>query len=320
MLRLIFLVLLSLQARVSSNTKYSSLEGDPTHQALMQPTVRTEILPTLKQLILSNSRTIPRSVWIPKCIKPSILPDTLQRMKEINLNWTFHLQDCNEQEAFMNTYYANTSILAAFNLINPILRSPKTDIYRFSILYAMGGMYLDYDAHVMIPLDSFILHNDSLLLSQQRGQAYSNLYNESHYLSTTGMISTDVFPLFNTLVQWMIVSKPRNPIILRALENLVDLIKREYIKSSAIIYQMKDDLLMQIFLTVGPMMFTATCREIFLSDNITTIEEKASVRFYKKAEFKEIGAVHQMTRTYATVIKTRANNNEKTVFLTKYAD
>jgi len=289
---------------------------DPTLQSLLLAVVRDELLPSLDTLT-DKSRNIPRSVWIPKCIKPPQLPETLLKMKELNPDWKFHLQDCNQQEEFMSKYFANTSVLAAYNLINPILRSPRTDIYRFSVLYTFGGVYMDYDAHVIFPLDSFIYNNDSLLLSHQRGAAYSNLYNESYHLSKTGVISTEVFPLFNTLVQWMIVSKPRNKIILRTLENLIELVRLEYKKQSALIDEMKDSLMMQIFLVVGPMMFTATVREVLLNESILSKDDKA-MRVYKKAEFQEVGAHHLMTRTYAAVIKARANSNEETKFLTKY--
>lgn len=43
-------------------------------------------------------------------------------------------------------FYPNTSLLWAYNMINPRARIATADIWRYAALYALGGFYLDDDA------------------------------------------------------------------------------------------------------------------------------------------------------------------------------
>lgn len=62
--------------------------------------------------------------------------------------------DDKDIDVFMKTYYANSSLLWAYELINDKARIAASDIWRYCALYAFGGIYLDDDAFLKEPLDS----------------------------------------------------------------------------------------------------------------------------------------------------------------------
>ena len=48
----------------------------------------------------------------------------------------------------MGDVFFNTSVLWAYNLINPELGAAKADIWRMAVLWKYGGVYIDADATV----------------------------------------------------------------------------------------------------------------------------------------------------------------------------
>ena len=56
----------------------------------------------------------------------------------------------------MNTTFRDTSILWAYNAINPLVGAARADIWRYCVLYTFGGLYLDDDSDIKVPLDNVI--------------------------------------------------------------------------------------------------------------------------------------------------------------------
>lgn len=54
----------------------------------------------------------------------------------------------------MNTTFANTGINWAYNVINPLIGAARADIWRYCVLYLHGGLYLDDDSDIKVPLDN----------------------------------------------------------------------------------------------------------------------------------------------------------------------
>ena len=73
--------------------------------------------------------------------------------KWMSKDWKIHYFGQIESDNFMNKYYNNTSILWAYNLINPQERISQADIWRYAILYAFGGFYIDDDAFINSNID-----------------------------------------------------------------------------------------------------------------------------------------------------------------------
>jgi mannosyltransferase OCH1-like enzyme len=212
---------------------------------------------------------------------------------------------------------------------------PRSDIWRLAVLYLRGGVYIDTDAYLNSNLDDVVLANDSLVLSFE-DVAYSNMYNSWYHLSDLADVSVSSHPCVNhsdtftaasttgaapychrleyfpsvgqsfekptrrssevILVQWMMIAKPGHPFLLRALENIVELIRLEFHCNSAVNGSLipEDFPMQRLFLVTGPWVFTATIRELIRKDPANLNQLRIANNYY----FRDAGAKHEQKRTY----------------------
>lgn len=88
---------------------------------------------------------IPRFIWIAVKDRSDPLPNHLHTTFQRNKNWRVYVCDNACKDHFIATIFVNTSIAWAYNLINPLVGAAKADIWRYSVLYLFGGLYLDDD-------------------------------------------------------------------------------------------------------------------------------------------------------------------------------
>jgi Glycosyltransferase sugar-binding region containing DXD motif len=88
---------------------------------------------------------IPRYIWIAVKDRSDSLPNHLYTTFQRNPNWRIYVCDNACKDHFMTIVFADTSTLWAYNLINPLVGAAKADIWRYSVLYLFGGLYLDDD-------------------------------------------------------------------------------------------------------------------------------------------------------------------------------
>ncbi len=96
---------------------------------------------------------IPRKIWIAIKDRNDPLPPHLKEFIDRNAQWEVVLCDNQCKDEFMEKLFAGTSILWAYSMINPLVYAAKADIWRYSVLYTFGGMYLDDDSDIKVPLD-----------------------------------------------------------------------------------------------------------------------------------------------------------------------
>lgn len=109
-------------------------------------------LPELKTEV-NYTKHIPRRIWIAVKDRNDQLPGHLKSFFERNPKWKINVCDNICKDKFMSATYAGTSVLWAYNLINPLVGAAKADIWRYAVLYAFGGVYLDDDSDIRTPLD-----------------------------------------------------------------------------------------------------------------------------------------------------------------------
>ena len=115
------------------------------------------------------SPKIPRIIWITMKRVPQITPNNLKQIQAINRNWTMIIVDDANRDKFMDTVFANTSVLWAFKLINSRIGAVKADIWRYCILYVVGGVYLDSDSYFSGSLDKYIMPQDRFIFGTENG-------------------------------------------------------------------------------------------------------------------------------------------------------
>jgi len=94
---------------------------------------------------------IPHNLWIAfREVPPKrSMPKNIRHIIEIAKVecWAVNLIDGDlAEDTFMKTYFANSSIYWAYNLISPAAIVSKVDIWRYCVLYLFGGFYLDDDS------------------------------------------------------------------------------------------------------------------------------------------------------------------------------
>ena len=132
-----------------------------------------------EQAFVQNIQGIPKKMWVARRRRPrqeSEMPEHIQKMfaRARNDGWEASVQSNEDQLAFMEEHYPNTSTLWAFKIINPRLGVVGCDIWRVALLYAVGGFYLDDDSYIESSLNSIIGQNDTLIVTAEK-----NLYRET---------------------------------------------------------------------------------------------------------------------------------------------
>lgn len=125
--------------------------------------VTPKSLPPIKEMMFSKSEgmKIPRHMWMAfKNVPPRTeMKGYLLQMIRKNeaRNWTMHLEDNDAKLKFMETYYANTSLLWAYKAIHPHVGNSAADIWRYGVLWMLGGMYMDDDSYLESSFDE-VMH------------------------------------------------------------------------------------------------------------------------------------------------------------------
>jgi mannosyltransferase OCH1-like enzyme len=101
----------------------------------------------------SYSKQIPRRLWVAVKDRNDPLPGHLKELFERNPLWEVNICDNACKDTFMDGLFFNTSVSAVYNIINPLVGAARADVWRYSVLYVYGGVYLDDDSYIGVPLD-----------------------------------------------------------------------------------------------------------------------------------------------------------------------
>lgn len=220
---------------------------------------------------------IPRHIWISMSSVPKSRQQyTLHVQKLIEReephNWTIHLVSNEDQLKFMEDHYANTSTLWAFKQISPFIGVAASDLWRYSLLYVYGGIYLDDDSVLERDLDEVIEPENELILSQEPGHYHSTCYHEHFYLKDETMASyynvslntvTDIND-GKTILTWAILASPRHVYMKEVMHSIVELIKLEYLRQTVVTVNFWEPKWKLVMCVTGPAMFTASIRKAYL--------------------------------------------------------
>jgi hypothetical protein len=157
-----------------------------------------------------------------------------------NTHWKLHFCGNEEKDRFMEITFSNTSLLWAYNILNPAIGTAKAEIWRLAVLYYYGGMYLDDDANIATPLDNIIQPEDKFIVGKEGYNWTDNCYTDDYPLSNAslnlrfGKLNQQEFFNNRYFFNWALFSMPGNPLVYRILEHVIALIKYEYLGESKI--------------------------------------------------------------------------------------
>lgn len=261
-------------------------------------------------------RKIPRHVWISmKTVPPAHeLPPHIRRLmaRESKNNWTVHLEDNAAQAQFMQRHFANTSTLWAFSQISPRIGNAASDIWRYSLLLLWGGVYLDDDSYIEASFESMVQPNDSIILTKEPNAYSDECYRDSFHMSDASLVRR--FPVKNrvqdinggrTLVSWAVFAAPRHPFIVKTLSNIVELIRLEYLRQSALKLRYYDHKWKVVMCTTGPTVLTVSVKQVLLehpelAPGQGQMSSSSSGVRIEKRDFADYGGVFKLARANGT--------------------
>ena len=171
----------------------------------------------VKEIIVKESDYIPKVIYktgIDEYGKVNEVLNTLFN-NTLKKNPGFSLEyysDTGARDFIKNNY--NSEVLAAYDKLIP--GAYKADLFRYCVLYKRGGIYSDLSQRFQVPLTSIIdFKNDKLVLVQD--VKHPN-YRGPHINKMSGGIQISFMAL-----------RPKNEIYLRAIQEVVNNCKRNYI-------------------------------------------------------------------------------------------
>lgn len=162
---------------------------------------------------------LPSAPPIPKIIhqtyyKKTGLPAPIERniayLQANNPGWEYRLYDDADIEDFIRTTYG-TAMLATYQRINPAYGAARADLFRYLLIYAEGGVYLDLKSTAIQPLDSVLLPDDTYILAQWDNTKYAGWGAHPELAHIPG----------GEFQQWHIISVPRHPFLYHAIQCVI---------------------------------------------------------------------------------------------------
>jgi mannosyltransferase OCH1-like enzyme len=141
--------------------------------------------------------------WHSKILPKSIFLAVLQ-IKRANPRFNHYLFDDNDCREFIRKHF-RTDVLNAYDRLIP--GAYKADLWRYCVLYIMGGIYLDIK---YIPINNF---------------KFLNLLNREYWVT-----DVDGNGIYNALI----ICRARNPILFNAINKIVENVKNKYYGDSCL--------------------------------------------------------------------------------------
>jgi mannosyltransferase OCH1-like enzyme len=133
--------------------------------------------------------------WYTRDLNP-LVQQKINTYIELNPRYKYHLYLDEDMNKFVNEYFPGV-IADSYNKLNIIVA--KVDFWRYLILYKYGGIYLDMDSSIELPLDSLINDDDEAIIT---AEGNPNLY-----------------------VQWGLIFKKEHPILKRTIDRIIENIR-----------------------------------------------------------------------------------------------
>jgi hypothetical protein len=143
---------------------------------------------------------------------PPQLQANVERLRAANPGWEYRFYDDADVAAFIQEHYPPL-VWQYFQRIDACYGAARADLFRYLLLYKVGGVYLDIKSSATRPLDSVIRPGDRFLLSQwlhndEERQAWGTHHEIRHIPG-------------GEYQQWHIVCAPGHPFLKAVLETVL---------------------------------------------------------------------------------------------------
>ena len=143
---------------------------------------------------------------------PKILQDNISNIEAMNPTWHHAFYDDAAAERFIEENYGN-KILEYYRRIEPSYGAARADLFRYLLLYRVGGVYLDIKSTTLRPLDDVLRDDDRYVLSH-----WNNLSGER---SGWGIHPELAGVARGEYQQWHIICAPGHPFLKAVIERVL---------------------------------------------------------------------------------------------------
>jgi mannosyltransferase OCH1-like enzyme len=164
----------------------------------------------------------------------------INNIKEKNKNWNYFFYDNDQCINFLEKEYGSEFS----NKFNSFKKGPhKSDLFRLCWLYKNGGVYIDIDTELIVPLDEIVKKIDNHFTIMQ------NDFRHNYY---DDLISDNLEYKHKTLINSFIIVNKGNKMIKKCIENIMKIEQKDLENNYPLIlfvmqHTLKNDIEYQIF-------------------------------------------------------------------------
>lgn len=198
---------------------------------------------------------------------PLEIATTVNKLKSMNPTFEYRFYDDQDCINFIKDNY-DQETLNLYLSIDSNYGSARADLFRYLLMYKVGGVYLDIKSCTTIPLEHTLLITDEYLLTHWPGRDWAEELNYKH----------------GEFQNWHIICKPGHPFLEKVIETVKDNIKRyngEVGKEA-------------VLRTTGPIAYSKAI--LTLLNKHRVFKQDSPVREYKLEE--EIGLCYMDTNSH----------------------
>lgn len=186
-------------------------------RAVWTPSAAAEALTAARA---EAARRMPPRLRIPRmvhqvaidCVLPPEILSNLEAIRTLNPGWECRLYDSPAVVSFILTHFGQ-EMLDTYESINPQYGAARADLFRYLVLYKLGGVYLDLKSRAGRPLDDVIRPDDRFLLSQWENRP--GMKFEGWGLHKELRLKDGEFQ------QWFIIAAPGHPFLQAVIRRVV---------------------------------------------------------------------------------------------------
>lgn len=135
---------------------------------------------------------------------------SLRRFRALNADYGFRLWVETDIDAYMAANWSHHPVYDVFARaeFGPL----KTDVWRYCVLYDLGGVYLDISKAVVVPLRELIRPETEVMISFDKRSIFSAEQGES--------LTDRVLVQDRAVSNWLMAVAPRHPLMLKVIDSI----------------------------------------------------------------------------------------------------
>jgi mannosyltransferase OCH1-like enzyme len=146
---------------------------------------------------------------------PEEIIENINYLKNTNRDYKYKLYNKDDIFDFVSAEYGN-SVLSKLKRINPNYGAVLADIFRYLLIYKVGGIYLDHKSTVNKPLNEVIKPDYSFVISQ-----WSNNSDVRSRYYRFGLHPKFLLTPGGEYQNWFIISEANHPFLEKVIERVL---------------------------------------------------------------------------------------------------